>query len=74
MEHFRQQSFISKRLLLAPGGDADGGQGRKTGLATHIFSGDSAKRDAALIEKIVNISGTMVSILSIFPSLTLSNC
>ncbi|KAG0347932.1 hypothetical protein BG005_011803 [Podila minutissima] len=62
MEHFRQQSFISKRLLLAPGGDADGGQGRKTGLATHIFSGDSAKRDAALIEKIVNISGPCVKI------------
>ncbi|KAG0083123.1 hypothetical protein BGZ92_011065 [Podila epicladia] len=62
MEHFRQQSFISKRLLLAPGGDADGGQGRKTGLATHIFSGDSAKRDAALIEKIVDISGPCVKI------------
>ncbi|KAG0029130.1 hypothetical protein BGZ82_008118 [Podila clonocystis] len=62
MEHFRQQSFISKRLLLAPGGDADGGQGRKTGLATHIFSGSSAKRDAALVEKILDISGSCVKI------------
>ncbi|KAG0035376.1 hypothetical protein BGZ81_008975 [Podila clonocystis] len=62
MEHFRQQSFISKRLLLAPGGDADGGQDRKTGLATHIFSGSSAKRDAALIEKILDISGSCVKI------------
>ncbi|KAF9321982.1 hypothetical protein BG003_009301 [Podila horticola] len=62
MEHFRQQSFISTRLLLAPGGDADGGQDRKTGLATHIFSGDSAKRDAALIEKIIDMSGPCVKI------------
>ncbi|KAF9327050.1 hypothetical protein BG006_009600 [Podila minutissima] len=62
MERFRQQSFISKRLLLAPGGDADGGQGRKTGLATQIFSGDSAKRDVALIEKIIDISGPCVKI------------
>ncbi|KAI9232198.1 MAG: hypothetical protein BYD32DRAFT_428992 [Podila humilis] len=62
MEHFRQQSFISKRLLLAPGGHADGGQGRKTGLATHMFSGNSSKRDAALIEKINDISGPCVKI------------
>lgn len=66
MEHFRQQSFISKRLLLAPGGHPDGGQCRKTGLATHMFSGDSAKRDAALIEKIIDISGNLVLFLFLF--------
>ncbi|KAF9189109.1 hypothetical protein BGZ50_000946 [Haplosporangium sp. Z 11] len=63
LEHFRQQSFISKRLLLAPGGAADGGGGdRKTGLATHIFSGDASKRDEALINKITDISGPCVKI------------
>ncbi|KAG0022416.1 hypothetical protein BGZ80_000310 [Entomortierella chlamydospora] len=52
----KQQSFLSKRLLLAPGGAANGGTDRKTGLATHMFSGDSSKRDNALLEKIVDIS------------------
>ncbi|KAG0205744.1 hypothetical protein BGX28_002711 [Mortierella sp. GBA30] len=61
--HFRQQSFISKRLLLAPGGTPYGeGEGRKMGLATHIFSGDATKRDSALISKIVDLSGPCVKI------------
>ncbi|KAG0339586.1 hypothetical protein BG004_006758 [Podila humilis] len=62
LEHFRQQSFISKRLMLAPGGHSSGGYNRKSVIATHIFSGDSIKRNAALIEKIVNISGPCVKI------------
>ncbi|KAF9901708.1 hypothetical protein EC991_005779 [Linnemannia zychae] len=63
LEHFRQQSFISKRLLLAPGGESDGGrEGRMTGLTTHVFSGDTAKRDRALIDKAIDISGPCVKI------------
>ncbi|KAG0254905.1 hypothetical protein BG011_005443 [Mortierella polycephala] len=63
LEHFRQQSFITKRLLLAPGGAAGGGGGdRKAGLATHMFSGDTSKRDKALIDKIIGISGPCVKI------------
>ncbi|GJJ69123.1 fanconi-associated nuclease 1 [Entomortierella parvispora] len=64
-EHFRQQSFISRRLLLAPGGDPNGGregEARKAGLATHIFSGNASKRDRALVDKITNISGQCVKI------------
>lgn len=60
LEHFRQQSFISRRLLLAPGGNLNGeceGEIRKAGLATHIFSGSASKRDRALVDKITNISG-----------------
>ncbi|KAF9111855.1 hypothetical protein BGX27_004359 [Mortierella sp. AM989] len=62
LEHFRQQSFISKRLLLAPGGAANGGSERKSGLATHVFSGDASKRDNALIDKIMDISGPSIKI------------
>ncbi|KAG0210009.1 hypothetical protein BGX33_005179 [Mortierella sp. NVP41] len=63
LEHFRQQSFISRRLLLAPGGASDGdGEERQTGLATHMFSGDATKRDRALIDKVINISGPCVKI------------
>ncbi|KAI8596839.1 hypothetical protein EDD21DRAFT_311626 [Dissophora ornata] len=63
LDHFRQQSFISKRMLLAPGG-APGGEGndRKIGLTTHIFSGDASKRDNALVDKIVDISGPCIKI------------
>jgi hypothetical protein len=58
LDHFRQQAFISKRLLLAPGGKSNGGgEGRVTGLTTHIFSGDATKRDRALIDKVIDISG-----------------
>ncbi|KAF9581062.1 hypothetical protein BGW38_002059, partial [Lunasporangiospora selenospora] len=57
LEHFRQQSFLFKRLLLAPGGTPNGeGEGRKSGLASHIFSGDATKRNEALINKMVDIS------------------
>ncbi|KAG0054639.1 hypothetical protein BGZ83_010767 [Gryganskiella cystojenkinii] len=65
-----KQSFISKRLLLAPGGNANGGydgQERKTGLATHIFNGNATKRDHALVEKIMAISGPCVKI---YPEVT----
>ncbi|KAF9437609.1 hypothetical protein BGZ76_000066 [Entomortierella beljakovae] len=62
LEHFRQQSFLSKRLLLAPGGAVDGGAERKRGLATHIFSSDSKKRDNALLDKIIDISGPCIKI------------
>ncbi|KAK3836587.1 MAG: hypothetical protein JOS17DRAFT_787754 [Linnemannia elongata] len=67
LDHFRQQSFISKRLLLAPGGKSDGdGEGRLTGLTTHIFSGDATKRDRALIDKVMDISGPCIKI---YPSI-----
>ncbi|KAF8982803.1 hypothetical protein BGZ46_000593 [Entomortierella lignicola] len=67
LEHFRQQSFLSTRLLLAPGGAADGGgASRKTGLATRMISGDATKRDNALIDKIVDISGPC---FKIYPSI-----
>ncbi|KAF8948933.1 hypothetical protein BGZ47_001142 [Haplosporangium gracile] len=57
LDHFRQQSFISKRLLLAPGGASDGdGEARLTGLTTHVFSGDATKRNCALIDKVIDIS------------------
>ncbi|KAF9927607.1 hypothetical protein FBU30_003029 [Linnemannia zychae] len=56
LDHFRQQSFISKRLLLAPGGLSNGGEDRKAGLATHNFLGDATKRDRALIDKAIDIS------------------
>ncbi|KAK3832787.1 MAG: hypothetical protein J3R72DRAFT_453898 [Linnemannia gamsii] len=63
LDHFRQQSFISKRLLLAPGGATDDdGKGRMAGLTTHVFSGDTAKRDRALIDKATDISGPCVKI------------
>ncbi|KAG9068458.1 hypothetical protein KI688_010728 [Linnemannia hyalina] len=63
LDHFRQQSFISKRLLLAPGGTNDGdGEARLTGLTTHTFSGDATKRDRALIDKVIDISGPCVKI------------
>lgn len=60
LEYFRQQSFISRRLLLAPGGNPDGeceGEDRKAGLTTHNFSGNASKRDNALVDKITAISG-----------------
>ncbi|KAF9154113.1 hypothetical protein BG015_001815 [Linnemannia schmuckeri] len=63
LDHFRQQSFISKRLLLAPGGASDGGgEARLTGLTTHVFSGDATKRNRALIDKVIDISGPCVKI------------
>ncbi|KAF9297590.1 hypothetical protein BGZ88_009516 [Linnemannia elongata] len=63
LDHFRQQSFISKRLLLAPGGTNDGdGEARLTGLTTHVFSGDATRRDRALINKVIDISGPCVKI------------
>lgn len=67
LEHFRQQSFISKRLLLAPGGGgaSDGKEARLTGLTTHIFSGDATKRDRALIDKIIDISGKVRALFSV---------
>ncbi|KAF9898818.1 hypothetical protein BX616_003575 [Lobosporangium transversale] len=76
LEHFRQQAFISKRLLLAPGGTVNGdGAGRKTGLATHAFSGDAAKRNNALIDKIIDISGPCIkiypSVMTVFERLHL---
>lgn len=68
LDHFRQQSFLSKRLLLSPGGNADGefkGEERKTGLATHVFSGNASKRDNALVEKITAISGSYTSVFNL---------
>ncbi|KAF9562213.1 hypothetical protein EC968_005371 [Mortierella alpina] len=63
LEHYRQQSFLSKRLLLAPGGTPDGeGPGRRTGLTTHVFAGDTTKRNSALIQKIIEIAGPSVKI------------
>ncbi|KAI8358125.1 hypothetical protein B0O80DRAFT_495898 [Mortierella sp. GBAus27b] len=62
MEHFRQQSFISKRLLVTPNGVPRGEHDRMTGLTTHIFSGDGEKRDKALISKIIDISGPCIKI------------
>ncbi|KAK3825425.1 MAG: hypothetical protein J3Q66DRAFT_105131 [Benniella sp.] len=59
--HFRQQSFISKRMLTTPRGVSQGQEG-VTGLATHVFSGDSTKRDKALIDKVVDISGPCIKI------------
>ncbi|KAG0367820.1 hypothetical protein BGZ54_003195 [Gamsiella multidivaricata] len=56
-----------QRMLLAPGGAPDGeGKGRKTGLATHIFSGDPNKRDNALVDRIIDISGPCIKI---FPNI-----
>ncbi|KAF9129516.1 hypothetical protein BGW39_004075 [Mortierella sp. 14UC] len=52
-----------QRLLLAPGGVGDGdGERRVAGLTTHVFSGDTAKRDRALIDKVIDISGSCVKI------------
>ncbi|KAF9940048.1 hypothetical protein BGZ67_008368 [Mortierella alpina] len=63
LEHYRLQSFLSKRMLLAPGGTPDGeGPGRKTGLTTHVFAGDTTKRNRALIQKIIDIAGASVKI------------
>ncbi|KAF9431030.1 hypothetical protein BGZ94_000029 [Podila epigama] len=62
LRHFRQQSFLSRRLMLGPGGHADGGKDRKVGLATHSFSGNATKRDMALIDKILQIAGSCVKI------------
>ncbi|KAF9281902.1 hypothetical protein BGZ68_006327 [Mortierella alpina] len=63
LEHYRQQSFLSTRLLLAPGGTPDGeGPGRKSGLTTHVFAGDTTKRNCALIQKIIDIAGPSVKI------------
>lgn len=53
--HFRQQSFISKRMLATPRGVSQGQE--RAGLTTHVFSGDTTKRDKALIDKVVDISG-----------------
>lgn len=64
LEHFRQQTFISKRMLVVP----HEGKDRVTGLATHIFSGDREKRDKALITKIIDISGN--GTVSVTPSQT----
>lgn len=64
LDHFRQQSFISKSLLVVP----REGKDRKTGLATHVFSGDREKRDMALISKIIDISGN--GTISVTPSQT----
>ncbi|CAO3572251.1 unnamed protein product [Mortierella alpina] len=59
----QQQSYLSTRLLLAPGGTPDGeGRGRETGLTTHIFAGDASKRNCALIQKITDIAGPSVKI------------
>jgi hypothetical protein len=47
---------------LAPGGGGgasdNNGEARFTGLTTHVFSGDTTKRDRALIDKVIDISGT----------------
>ncbi|KAI1304853.1 hypothetical protein EDD11_005055 [Mortierella claussenii] len=63
LEHFRQQSFISKRLLLVPRAmPNDDSADRGTGLATHTFLGDATKRNNALVDKIVDISGPCIKI------------
>ncbi|KAG0290165.1 hypothetical protein BGZ98_003571 [Dissophora globulifera] len=63
LERFHQQSFISKRMLLAPAGMPNNeSEDCKTELATHNFSGDTSKKDDALIETIVDISGPCVKI------------